>query len=119
MSYQFVPLPKAAKSPWINQRATVRYQCAPATAGRVAGADDREFQRAWVLDLSSKGIGLELARALPIGTLVIVQLKGPDSAKTYELPAHVIHSTPKPTGDFVIGCELVSRLSNEDLEALL
>src|SRR5207302_11086870 len=79
VSYQFVPLPKAAKSPWINQRATVRYQCAPATAGRVACAEDCEFQRAWVLDLSSKGIGLELARALPIGTLIIVQLKGLES----------------------------------------
>jgi hypothetical protein len=119
VSYQFVPLPKAAKSPWINQRATIRYQCAPATAGRVAVAEDREFQRAWVLDLSSKGIGLELTRTLPIGTLVIVQLKGAHNGKIYEFPAHVIHATPTPTGDYIIGCELVTRLSDEDLEALL
>ena len=120
MSHQYVPVPTGApKSPWINQRATVRYQCAPATPGRIASAADREFQRAWVLDLSTKGIGLEVARPLVVGTLVVVQLKGAANSKTYELPAHVVHTTPKTTGDFVVGCALVTRLTDDDLDALL
>ena len=54
-----------------------------------------------------------------VGTLVVVQLKGAANSKTYELPAQVVHATPKATGDFIVGCALVTRLTNEDLDALL
>ena len=120
MSHQYVPLPQGApKPPWVNQRAAVRYQCAPATPGRIACVEDREFHRAWVLDLSTKGIGLELSRALPVGALVVVQLRSQVNNKLYELPAQVMHATPKLGGEFVVGCALITRLSDEDLDALL
>ncbi len=104
---------------WSDQRGSVRYHCAPATFGRVALVEDQEYQRAWVLDLSAGGVGLLLSRPLPMGTLVVIQIKGPSSNKTFELPAHVVHATLQANGGWVVGCELVDRLGEEDLDELL
>jgi hypothetical protein len=102
----------------VNKRATVRYQCAPATPGRVIVAEDQEFQRAWVLDLSVKGIGLQLTRPLKAGTLVVIQMKS-SQKKIYDLAAQVAHATAMSCGDWVVGCELIQRLSQEELDDLL
>jgi hypothetical protein len=106
-------------SPWANHRATVRYQCPPATPGRVILVADQEFQRAWIQDLSLAGVGLNLSRPLPLGTFVIIQIKSVLTKKLYELPARVAHSTLKPNGDWLVGCELTARLTDDDLDALL
>ncbi len=102
-----------------NQRATVRYQCAPATPGRVVLAADYEFQRAWVLDLSTQGVGLSMSRPVNPGTTLSIRLKSSTEHKIYDLPAHVIHATPMPAGDFRVGCRLERALTAEDLDALL
>jgi hypothetical protein len=100
-----------------NRRATVRYRCGPATQGKIARSDDQEFQRAWILDLSVIGIGLEASRPVEPGELVVVHLKS--QTRTYQLSAHVIHATEKPDGTWLIGCELANRLTEPELEDLL
>jgi len=120
VSYQYVPLEGGiGKGGWANQRATVRYQCAPATAGRIVIADDHEFQRAWVRDLSIKGAGLQLSKPLKPGLFLIIQLKSTNRERSFELPARVAHATPLPAGDFLIGCEFTNPLSQEELDELL
>jgi hypothetical protein len=108
---------KQKPGPRSNRRATIRYRCAPATSGKVLITEDQEFQRAWILDLSSTGAGLELARRLDIGVLLILQLKG--QQKEYQLPAHVAHATQQSGGNWLIGCEFVTRLDPADLDDLL
>lgn len=100
-----------------NRRATVRYQCAPATSGKVLVTDDQEYQRAWILDLSATGAGLEIARPLAAGAFLVIQLKG--RTNTYQLPAHVAHATRQLSGEWLVGCELVNRLSDAELDDLL
>lgn len=100
-----------------NRRATVRYQCAPATAGRLYSGDAHEFQLAWVQDLSVAGVGLVVSRPLPAGTQVHIQLRA--DAHVFQLLGRVVHATEQPSGDWLIGCELVNRLTNEDLDFLL
>ena len=120
MSHQYVPLQRElASGSRINQRATVRYQCAPATPGRLIVADDREFQRAWILDLSIKGIGMQLSRPLKAGALVLIQLKSIVEKKTFDLAARVAHATLMPGGDWVVGCEFIQPLGKEELDDLL
>jgi hypothetical protein len=120
VSFQYVALqgdrPRGTR---INQRATVRYQCAPATPGRVVLAEDHEFQRAWIQDLSTRGIGLCMSRPLKTGTFLAIQLKSASQNRTYELTGTVIHATALPAGDFLVGCEFLTHISAEDLEALL
>jgi hypothetical protein len=102
-----------------NRRATIRYRCAPATVAKVFSTDDHEFQRAWIIDLSLKGIGMQLTRPLDAGRLVIVSMKSNDGAKTFELSARVMHCNPAPQGEYSIGCELIEPLSADELEQLL
>jgi hypothetical protein len=101
------------------QRATVRYRCAPATLGRVYLNDDHEFQRACVINLSLKGIGLQLSRPLDPGQLIHICMKNNDDSKTYELIAQVCHCSTQPQGEYFIGCELTVPLTADDLDQLL
>jgi hypothetical protein len=87
--------------------------------GKVFLSDDHEFQRACVLNLSFKGVGLQLGRQLEIGQFLVVTMKSNDGRKTYELSAQVAHCEPLPHGDWYIGCELTLALSADDLDQLL
>lgn len=100
-----------------NQRATVRYRCAPATVGKLYFADDHEFQRAWIINLSKTGVGLVLARPLPVGAFFIVQMRG--ARGPFEMPAQVVHATRQTQTDWLIGSELIQPLTDEELETLL
>src|SRR5262245_47831035 len=119
VSYSYTPYQTGTARPWTNHRATVRYQCALATPGKVITHQDEEFQQGWVLDLSLAGIGLELPRPIPVGTRVLVHIKSATGKQRYELHAGVVRVTTKPTGEFVSGCELMCTLTDDDLDALL
>ena len=75
-----------------NQRATIRYPCPPASAGRVYVAEDLAFIRAWLYNLSATGVGLLLSKPLTEGLLLTIQLKGVRQEKRYRLGAEVVHS---------------------------
>jgi len=104
---------------WKNKRATVRYRCAPATPGRLILPEGQEYQRAWVLTLSRGGVGLHVARKLEPGTLLVIQLKGNASGKSYELAAQVAHVTPQLGDEWLIGCAILRPLTEQDLDDLL
>jgi hypothetical protein len=103
-----------------NRRATVRYRCAPATPGKILLSDDHELQKGWVIDLSAKGIGVQLGRPLAKGTSLVVHMKSnSDPKKTFQLHARVMHARQLPSGDWHVGCELLEFLKPEDLDQLL
>jgi hypothetical protein len=108
-----------SKSPPQHQRrATVRYRCAPATIGKVLAADDQEIQRACILDVSLAGVGMLLPRPLACGQLVVISIRTSAGA-VYELAAEVKHCSEAPNGDWLIGCQLQTRIAPEQLEELL
>jgi PilZ domain len=121
MAFQYLPPQQDAsdKRSWANRRASVRYQCGPATAGRVNVAEKHEFLRAWVMDLSAHGIGLLVSRRLDIGQLVIISMKNTSGEHSYEMAARVAHISPHVQGEWVIGFELQKSLNYDDLDALL
>jgi hypothetical protein len=122
MSYQYlaytdkVPLPKHS---WSNRRAFVRYQCGPATPGRVLVADVQEWQRAWIIDLSLGGVGLLLSRPLEMGLDLVLHLRSDSQKRKFELTARVAHASRQPDGDWVIGCEFLQPVTDDVLDALL
>ncbi len=102
------------------QRVTVRYRCAPATTGKLCISEDEEFQRAWILNISKTGVGLTLSRPLSPGTFVVIHMRQTDDrSKVHELPAHVMHATVLTTSDWLIGCELITPLTSDELDAFL
>jgi hypothetical protein len=87
--------------------------------GQVHAADDHEIQRACILDASLAGVGMLLTRPLEPGQLVVITIRTNVSSKPIELSARVRHCSAMPHGDWLIGCELVTRLTPAELEQLL
>jgi hypothetical protein len=114
-----LPSQEALKLARGNRRGTVRYRCAPATAGKLYIADDHEHQHAWISNISRTGLGLLLTRTLPVGTFVVVQMRSLDRTRVFDLPAHVVHVTLVNQTDWLIGCDLIHALTSEDLDLLL
>lgn len=102
-----------------NRRVSIRYRCAPATIGKVISTDDQEFQRAWILDLSQSGVGMQLTRPLEPGRLVIVTMKDNLGKKVFELAANVAFCTALPHGEWKVGCEFIHCLTLDELDQLL
>jgi PilZ domain len=102
-----------------NNRAMVRYRCAPATIGRLYVGEDHEFQHAWVANLSQNGVAFVLARSIPSGTPILIQIRGIANPVLYGLPAQVVHCTEQLEGDWMIGCSFEEPLSTELLDNLL
>src|SRR5437868_6426862 len=96
---------------WIKRRTEPRYQCGPATAGRVTGQAGSPPRRVWVLNLSHGGAGLLSDEVLAAETLLVIQLRSNAKDRIYELPARVVHSTAQINGDWVVGCEFAEKLS--------
>ena len=103
-----------------NRRATIRYRCAPATIAKILSSDDQVMQRAWILDLSLKGIGMELSRPLEPGHLVMITIRSNTGTKAHEMSGLVKYCNIVPQGgNWHVGCELTVALSPEELEQLL
>jgi hypothetical protein len=104
---------------WIKRRAEARYHCGPATAGRLVMQGESAARRTWILNLSTTGVGLLLDEPLEADTLLVIHLKSATTGATFQLPARVVHATVQPSGDWLVGCELAEKLSQDDLEVLL
>ena len=58
-----------------------------------------------------------LRRPLAEQTEVVICLKS--ITKMFQLPARVVRSSQLASGEYLIGCEFVQSLTNEDLDQLL
>lgn len=107
------------KSPLLHQRKTVRYQCAPATTGRLFSPGDTEFTWAWIKDISTRGLGLLLPRPLDIDQQIVIQVRSASTNQKLDLTGQVRHVTVLPSREWLIGCEFATPLTEETLDDLL
>ncbi len=66
-------------------------------------------------DLSAGGISFILHRRFDPGTLLTIELERPKRCTWGQLPARVLHASPRPDGHWQLGCALVHALSEEEL----
>ncbi|HYT88544.1 MAG TPA: PilZ domain-containing protein [Gemmataceae bacterium] len=104
---------------WIKRRTEPRYQCAPATSGKVTDLTGATSRTVWVVNLSHGGAGLLSDSPLEAGTLVVIHLRSSSRERLYQLPARVVHATAHVGGDWMVGCEFAAKIGDDDLEALL
>jgi hypothetical protein len=84
-----------------------------------AGPQDEVWMMGVSVDISLAGIGFILHRRFDPGTLLSVELERPQGDSWGALQARVMHCTPaaQPAdGNWVLGCALVSALSDEELQ---
>jgi PilZ domain len=101
-----------------ERRARVRFRCARPTRGRAFIAASFQSMPARVLDLSVAGVGLLVAEPLPLGTRLNVEVEGA-AATPFELLAEVTNVTAHAAGGWRCGCDLVWKISDDELRLLL
>ena len=111
-----LPMEEAQRLARANHRATVRYRCAPATSGKVFLADDQEFRRAWVINISKTGVGLVLPRPLPVGAFLTLHMRS--GLEMFEMSANVVR-VARQKEEWFVGCELINPLTDDELDGLL
>ena len=100
-----------------ERRVGVRYPCAVRTTLQPVNGAEPVRLSGRVCNISRGGISLVVARAFEPGDMLGVDLPSPDSDATYTVLACVIHATPEPGGDWVVGCTFAQELSDAELRA--
>lgn len=72
-----------------------------------------------IKDVSLGGIGLLLSRRFERGVGLAIELPGVDAGQTDTYLARVVHIRKAEGGEWLHGCEFVSRLSDDELERLV
>jgi len=108
-----------------DRRAAVRYSIEAATDCAVETSlhsHETEADIPWpatVLDLSCTGVSLILSRRLERGTMIVVDLEGPEGAPIKSLQARVVRLQSKGYGQFQVGCQLLEPLTPEEVRVLI
>jgi hypothetical protein len=71
-----------------------------------------------IRDVSPTGIGLQLSRRFEPGALLNIELFDANGEQTHLLLARVIHATARPESGWLVGCELVNPLTNDEVQSL-
>jgi hypothetical protein len=109
--------PNRERRAWVRYPTSQEICCqpiAPSTAG------EREI--GWVgklRDISSGGLVLALRRRFEPGTLLIIELPGKAKGQVRPAPIRVVRVRLAGKRQYTMGCEFISPLSDEELQAVL
>jgi hypothetical protein len=103
-----------------DRRRAERYECAALQPfWRIVDEGNGETLPAGVLNISATGVGLLLDEPLKPGTVLVISLQSAPGRLSRPLPVRVMHATAQPGGGWLVGCQFVRRLSQQDMAALL
>src|SRR5437868_2577357 len=88
-----------------EQRDGKRFRCSRPRLVRLLARPSFQSFRAVVHNVSARGLGLILGRALEVGTVLAVQLRGSrQEGLSCILTARVQHCTRQANGNWLVGC---------------
>ena len=112
------PGPSPPSNPKAERRVSVRYESSLKGSCQTLSAHRETSWEAVIRDISSEGIGLLLVRRFEPGAVLSIELIDSRDEQPRVLLARVVHATTRPEGGWLIGCELVSPLSDEEVRSL-
>lgn len=74
---------------------------------------------AQVRDVSAQGVGLLLDRSFPPGTILMVILRNPARKFFRAVSVMVMHGRQQEDGHWLLGCNFITKLSDEEVKALV
>jgi hypothetical protein len=98
-----------------ERRAWVRYVCELLTICQPTNLPTKEALLARVRNISRGGASLVIDQKFENGTILSVELPGPDGEPMCSLLACVIHAISQTGGDWSLGCSFVRELNDNDL----
>jgi hypothetical protein len=107
----------------ITERSAVRHfpssqevYCQPMSASTT-----EEVETGWwgkLDNISSGGLAVRVSRPFEPGTLLIIELSDKTKRLTRSFPVQVVHSNAVGNRLWIIGCEFIRPLSEEELQTL-
>ena len=110
--------PSPSANSQAERRASVRYRSSRKGSCQTLSAHRESCWEATVRDISPEGIGLLLPRRFEPGAVLSIELIDAREEQPRLLLARVVHATARPEGGWLVGCELVSPLSDEEAQTL-
>jgi hypothetical protein len=108
----------SSKGPQEERRAAARYPIHRSALCRSIQLADSEIVPVWVRDISLGGIGMRLERGYDPNTFLMIYLDTTTGRRVLELLARVVHATELVDDTWLIGCEFVTRLTQDQLYSL-
>ena len=102
----------------VERRKFMRYALATPPRIRLLVQPGFRFDEGMLKDISVSGFCLILKHALPVDARLIVQLPGRRRGISISRSARVLRVEPDGEGRWLVGCELSSLLSDEEITAL-
>ncbi len=112
--YEFRPAADGATG-HVDRRNWQRFDCDLETTCQPAGATDTETFVARVRNIARGGLNLVLPQAVPVGTVLRIDLQGVTDQELCTVLGCVVHTAETEAGAWSVGCSFVSELSDDDL----
>jgi c-di-GMP-binding flagellar brake protein YcgR len=85
----------------------------------LATNEAKSDHNAVVTDISASGVGLVVTEPIKTGTLICVELHGPNDGPATSVLACVVHVAAQGNGQWALGSNFIRELSEEDLQNLM
>jgi hypothetical protein len=115
----WVPEPSGCPPVKDDRRGAERHLCHLQPFWRIGGADPRATPPLRIHNLSATGIGLRVRQPLKPGMGLVILLQSHRGRLSRPLAVRVMHATLLADGDWLLGCQFVRRLSEQDMQELL
>jgi hypothetical protein len=122
MPAQLVSSPGPVKSRAVAEcRVSERVACAlPSSCQPASGITSKEARwAATIRDISLGGAKLNLRRRFEPGTGLAIELPGAGGGEPYTVLARVIHVRAQSDGSWLLGCQFISQLGEDEMQRLL
>jgi hypothetical protein len=98
-----------------DQRSWVRFSCKAQATYQRARLKDQTPLPAKLIDISANGIGLQVAEAIEIGSLLNIQIVSLSGGTDLPMLVSVVRVSSKPDRQWLLGCNFLRELSNREL----
>jgi hypothetical protein len=102
-----------------ERRAAERFSCLLESSYQLVGAGPEDARPAQVRNISTTGVALLLHRPVEPGTALSLELSRADGTTGRRLIARAVHLKPQSRTEWLIGCALVTQLTERELQELL
>jgi PilZ domain-containing protein len=102
-----------------DQRLWQRFPCDLKATYRVVRVTERTPAPARVVDISPRGVGLQVSRAIQPGTVLCVDLQSADGQSKLRIFACVVRIKEIKPGEWTLGCNFIREICDRELNGLL
>jgi c-di-GMP-binding flagellar brake protein YcgR len=102
-----------------DQRVWRRFTCDLKATYRIVRVTERTPAPAKVVDISARGVGLQIDRAIQPGTVLSVDLQSTDGVSKLRIFACVVRVKEVNSREWTLGCNFIREINDRELNGLI